>query len=240
MEDAHKLSVFVSYASEDRLHAINVASVLRAAGFNPWFDKDKLLPGVDWKAAIEKAVEKADAIVICVSRDSITKKGYLQEEIAKALAVAKEQPPGSVYLIPARLEPCDLPDEMEGVQWVDLFEPEGMPRLVEGLRAKAEAIKVEVVPEPSDDPLVGQYLATGNNSNGTMYEGQVIISPHDDDYLVTWYVAGERFVAHGMKRSMLTVEGDFNFTYLIDGAGQLEGEWDEGAIERLGKLRLDD
>ena len=96
MEDAKKLSVFVSYASEDRLHAINVASVLRAAGFNPWFDKDKLLPGVDWKTAIEEAVEDADAVVICVSRDSITKKGYLQEEIAKALAVAKEQPTGSV------------------------------------------------------------------------------------------------------------------------------------------------
>ncbi len=86
-----KLSVFISYASEDFSHARNIATVLSNAGFEPWLDKDRLLPGQDWKLEIEKAVSEADTIVICLSKVSINKRGYVQKEVARALDVAEEQ-----------------------------------------------------------------------------------------------------------------------------------------------------
>ena len=76
-----KLSVFVSYASEDLSHARNISSILKMKGYDSWFDKDRLLPGVDWKFEIDKAVEKADAVVICLSKFSTNKRGFVQKEI---------------------------------------------------------------------------------------------------------------------------------------------------------------
>jgi hypothetical protein len=33
----------------------------------PWLDEEELYPGQDWNLEIEKAVEAADAIIVCIS-----------------------------------------------------------------------------------------------------------------------------------------------------------------------------
>jgi hypothetical protein len=48
--------------------------------------------------------------------------GYLQREISEVLQVADEHPEDSIFVIPARLEPCDVPERFRRWQWVDLFE----------------------------------------------------------------------------------------------------------------------
>ncbi|WP_322760932.1 hypothetical protein [Frankia sp. Cr2] len=58
----------------------------------------------------------------------------LQRQIAWALDVAMEQPQGAVFMIPARLEPCDIPDRLRAWNHVDLFAPDGYARLVGALR----------------------------------------------------------------------------------------------------------
>ncbi len=232
-----KLSVFVSYASEDRAHAANIATILKSEGFSPWLDKEKLLPGQDWRLEIEKAVEEADAIVMCLSKLSTNKRGYVQKEIKKALDVADEQPEGAIFLIPARLEPCTVPRQLSAKQWVDIFEPDGMDQLVEALKIRAKNIGCPVIPEDVVDSLVGEYLASGNNSDGTSYSGRVIISVQGDEYLVTWYVADDHFEARGIRNEdELTVVGDFDVSYEIWANGELHGEWEENAFEHLTKL----
>ena len=231
-----KLSVFISYASEDVEHARNISLSLGSEGYDPWFDKDKLLPGSDWKLEIEKAVENCDAIVICLSRLSMNKRGFVQKEIKKALDIAEEQPEGEIFIIPCRLEPCDIPHSLKNKQWADLFEEGGLKKLLSGLQMKAESMGINVNKEKSDDELIGEYFASGNNDDGTDYSGRVIISKYKEHYLVTWYIAGEHFSANGYRDGKkLTVKGDFDFTYEIDNDGNMSGEWEEGAFERLVK-----
>lgn len=52
--------VFVAYVKEDRAMAEQLYDALEAAGFGSWMDVRKLLPGQNWRRAIENAIEDAD------------------------------------------------------------------------------------------------------------------------------------------------------------------------------------
>jgi hypothetical protein len=99
----------------------------------PWFDEEDILPGQDWDLAIRKAIRASDVVLVCLSRASVSKIGYLQKEIKHVLDVADEQPEGAIFLIPVRLEPCEVPERLRRWQWVDLFEEGGYPRLLRAL-----------------------------------------------------------------------------------------------------------
>jgi hypothetical protein len=125
--------VFISYAHEDEEEARRVYRQLEEVGFQCWFDKEALLPGVDWDREIRKAINNTDFIVILVSRKACTKRGYVQREIRMALDMTKEVPEGQAYLIPVRIENCDIPEEMSRYHYCDLFRDEGATRLVEAI-----------------------------------------------------------------------------------------------------------
>jgi hypothetical protein len=65
---------------------------LSRAGFDPWLDKEKLLPGQEWKDKIVTAVNSTDVMIVCLSRRSINKEGYVEKEIRYALELADEKP----------------------------------------------------------------------------------------------------------------------------------------------------
>jgi hypothetical protein len=60
-------------------------------------------------------------VLVCLSEVSVSKVGYIQKELKFALDIADQQPPGAIYLIPVRLEPCMVPDRLRHLQYVDLF-----------------------------------------------------------------------------------------------------------------------
>ena len=49
---------------------------------------------------------------------------------------ADEQPDNRIFLIPVRLEECDVPDQLKKWQWVDLFKPTGFDRLFKALQTR--------------------------------------------------------------------------------------------------------
>jgi len=53
------------------------------------------------------------------------------------LDVADEQPPGTISLIPLKLEECDVPDQLSRWQWVDIFDEKGYERLMRALDVRA-------------------------------------------------------------------------------------------------------
>jgi hypothetical protein len=61
----------------------------------------------------------------------------MQKEIKHALDVADEQPEGRIYVIPARLEECDVPARLSKFHWVDLFEDGGYGKVLEALKVRA-------------------------------------------------------------------------------------------------------
>jgi hypothetical protein len=114
---------------------------LRRDGFRPWLDEEDLLPGEEWDVSIRTAVRSSAAVVVCLSGSSITKEGYVQKEIRLALDVADEKREGTIFLIPLRLEDCDVPARLRRWQWVDLFQPGGYEKLLAALRSRISAVQ---------------------------------------------------------------------------------------------------
>jgi hypothetical protein len=139
------LRVFLCYASEDRPAVRQLYHRLCADGVDAWLDVEKLLPGEVWREAIPRAVRASDVVIVCLSHNS-TKAGYVQKEIRLALDVADEQPEGTIFLIPARLEEYTVPDRLSCWHWVNLFEEKGYERLMRALHARANALGISLSP----------------------------------------------------------------------------------------------
>ena len=124
------LKVFLCHASGDKPPVRDLYKRLVAEGVDAWLDKEKLLPGQDWRVEIPRAVQEADVVIVFLSKKSISKEGYVQKEIKFALDIAEEKPEGTIFLIPARLEECLVPERLSRWQWVDLFEDNGFVQLL--------------------------------------------------------------------------------------------------------------
>ncbi|MBK8619175.1 MAG: toll/interleukin-1 receptor domain-containing protein [Anaerolineales bacterium] len=136
-----KLLVFLSHASEDKIKVRKLFKRLKEDGFDPWMDKDRLLPGQDWKFEIEQALSKSDAILLCFSENAVSKESFIQREFKRAMEYQEEKPEGEIFVIPVRLDHCDVPQFIEDRQWVDF--PTQYKKLVLALtkRQKSLAIK---------------------------------------------------------------------------------------------------
>jgi hypothetical protein len=131
-----RLTVFLCHSSSDKPTVRSLYTRMRDDGFLPWLDEMSILPGEDWDRAIRRAIRACQVVLICLSRSSVAKAGYLQKEIRFVLDAADEQPEGTIFLIPARLEDVDVPDRLRRWQWVSLFEEQGYERLVLALRRR--------------------------------------------------------------------------------------------------------
>ncbi|KXK10974.1 MAG: hypothetical protein UZ14_CFX002003043 [Chloroflexi bacterium OLB14] len=178
------LKIFLSYASGDRTEVEKLHTFLSSQGTDVWYDQEKLLPGQDWNYEIHKGLDEADVILICLSKKSVNKEGYVQKEIRLALDLALEMPDGRIFLIPARLEECDLPYKLKSYQWVDLFTPNGMDKLIKSLNIRAEQVKANLLstdgspvpeikkekkskPKPRPKPSGGNVINIHGNVTGS-------------------------------------------------------------------------
>ncbi len=133
--------VFIAYVMEDGWLAERLYDALEAAGFSPWMDRRKLLPGQNWPRAIENAIEASDFFVACFSERSVAKKGGFQAEIRYALDCARELPLDDIFVVPVRFGQCRVPKAIQRqYQYVDLL-PDwqaGIEKLVGALRKEVE------------------------------------------------------------------------------------------------------
>ncbi len=121
-EPSGRVRVFLAYADEDRADVKRLYAALQQSGFEPWMDREKLLPGQNWPRAIERAIDLSEFFIGCFSRRSVAKRGHFQCELDYALSVAARVPAEEIFLIPVRLNECELPREIaRRVQHVDLF-----------------------------------------------------------------------------------------------------------------------
>jgi hypothetical protein len=132
--------VFIAYVEEDIDAASRLCEHLRAQGCNPWLDREKLLPGQNWPRSIERAIDMADYFVAVFSTRSVIKRGQFQSELRYALDCASRQPLDRSFLLPVRLETCEVPNRISrATQYVDLF-PDwdaGVRRLIDTIHQRA-------------------------------------------------------------------------------------------------------
>ncbi|MCO1655244.1 toll/interleukin-1 receptor domain-containing protein [Pseudonocardia humida] len=125
---------FLSHSSADKPAVHTLYDRLTADGVRCWLDEQDLLPGQDWESEIMRALDDAERVLVCLSRTSLAGAGFMRREVEFALDRAMDRRPGTIYLIPVRLEPCDIPRELKHLHHVDLFTPIGYTRLVHAIR----------------------------------------------------------------------------------------------------------
>jgi hypothetical protein len=121
---------FISYVREDGAAVDLLQGALEAAGVPVWRDTARLWPGEDWRAKIRSAIT-TDALVFicCFSRASVARnKTYQNEELMLAIEQLRQRSPGRPWLIPVRLDDCEVPDPFVGggrtlssIQYCDVF-----------------------------------------------------------------------------------------------------------------------
>lgn len=164
-EHQNRLRVFLCHASEDREQIRVLYRRLVQAGVKPWMDDEDLLPGQDWEYEIRKAVKASHVCIVCLSQRSITKPGFVQKEIGFAVDIADRQPQGTIFLIPARFEDCDVPERLQRPHWFDLFDrggfdEKGFGKLLRALKDRADGLgltlnyQVILRPEPLRNEVV--------------------------------------------------------------------------------------
>jgi glycine betaine/choline ABC-type transport system substrate-binding protein len=147
---------------------------LIADGFDPWLDEEELIAGQRWEKEIPRAVRRSDVVIVCLSRNSITKAGYIQKEIKFALDVADEQPEGTIFLIPLKLEDCNIPESLSWAQWINYFDDRGYERLRKALMHRADAMGLNTERIPA---VVSEGFHTPQNLAGNA--SRSLDAPHD-------------------------------------------------------------
>jgi hypothetical protein len=125
--------VFLCHAVVDLKRVSTLYDSLIEAGIRPWMAERDLGPGQDWKLEIKRALRRSRIVVVLLSTSAVSHTGYVQREIREALDLAALRPPGEVFIIPARLEHCDVPDRLQDLQWVDLYRRGGRQRLISAI-----------------------------------------------------------------------------------------------------------
>jgi len=167
-----KNKVFICYAREDEDTARRLYKDLQKAGMAPWMDKQDLIPGQNWKFILNQAIKGSDYFIALLSSHSVSKRGYVQKEFNYALDVLDGMPPDEIFVIPVRLEDCEVPyEKVKDIQWVDLFVDYdgGLKSILRafGQTAGAEIVEKTVVDTPtreSEEPLPGPSTVLVNDA----------------------------------------------------------------------------
>jgi len=168
MYSERKLRVFLCPSSDDKPIVRELYRQLNSEDWiDAWLDEKKLYPGQDWNYEIEQAVEEADVILVCLTKNSVTKEGYVQRELRIILDYADYKPEGTLYIIPVRLEECEPPKRIRRWQYADYFprnqQEIAYQRLLESLKFRAAHLGISTInlsqENTSDDAEEGVYGA---------------------------------------------------------------------------------
>ena len=144
-EKPRKLKVFLCHAVENKPIVQGLFNRLQDSGFDPWVDNESLLIGSDWDLEIQKAMRSSDAVIVCLSKISIKKEGYVQKEIKYAQEILLEKPEGTIFLLPVQLEDCDIPFGLRDIHWGKYFEPDGYEKIVKALKVRARQLGRKII-----------------------------------------------------------------------------------------------
>jgi len=136
---SQKVNLFLIHAHSDRKAVHKLYSRIIKDEIDAWMDVENLQPGQDWQHEIREAILKSDVVIVCLSRGFDKQHGYRHEELKIALEKAKSLPDDEIFIIPLRLEKCDMPESLGHLHRVDLFETGGYGKLIRALRERVQS-----------------------------------------------------------------------------------------------------
>lgn len=123
--------IFLSYARNDIEKVQPTREFLVAMGYNAWMDMYNLPPGSNLNLEIQKEIERCNYFIACLSHYSVDHRGYVQKEVKLALEEFYKIPEGMIYLIPVRLDECEVPYSLKSFTWIDMFQPGAKLKLLQ-------------------------------------------------------------------------------------------------------------
>jgi len=133
-------AVFLSYASEDAAAAERIATALRDAGIEVWFDKSELRGGDAWDHKIRRQIRDCVLFVPVISGNSeVRPEGYFRLEWDLADQRSHMIVRDRAFIVPVCLDgtpesDARVPESFQRVQWTRLPGGETSPAFVERVR----------------------------------------------------------------------------------------------------------
>ena len=138
---SRKLRVFLCHSHKDKDEVLKVFHNLRNENIDPWIDEYKLMPGSNWNREIMNEIRESDSVIVCLSNRMIQDQSYYQLEIDTAVKVA-ENMRDSIYLIPVKLERCDIPTSLSAFQCVEYYKSGGHAKLIRSLQLRSQQLQI--------------------------------------------------------------------------------------------------
>ncbi|KST67302.1 toll/interleukin-1 receptor domain-containing protein [Mastigocoleus testarum] len=139
------IQIFLAHANEDKPEVEKIYKHLENKGYKPWMDKKDLLPGQNWREETPKAIKQSQIFIAFFSQISVSKQGYMQKELRLALNHYAQMPPGKIFLIPLKLDDCEIPPlqlpelgmNLQDLHWLDYRESDALEKLVRSIESIA-------------------------------------------------------------------------------------------------------
>ena len=117
-----QVDIFVSYASEQRTLAEEIALALRAEGHRAFFDRTQLTDGDAYNAPLREAIEGSDLLVFLVSPEAVQEGRYTLTELGFA---EKKWPSPTGHVLPVMARPTDAASIPPYLRAVVMLRPAG-------------------------------------------------------------------------------------------------------------------
>jgi TIR domain-containing protein len=126
-------NVFISHRGADVLQAERLASELRAAGHQVWFDEWNIGLGDSIVERMNEGLEGAAYVVVCYSAAGVTSPWMGREWMA---ALARQLDGCGVKILPVRLTGGDPPAILADLKYADLVKDwdKGVSELLKAIR----------------------------------------------------------------------------------------------------------
>src|ERR1035437_9167175 len=111
--------VFLSHNSQDKPRVRKLAERLRAAGVRVWFDEWVIRPGDDIYLSVERGLEAARTLVLCLSPAAL---GSEWVGLERSTVLFRDPSNADRRFISLLLADCDLPDTIRRYKYVDFRE----------------------------------------------------------------------------------------------------------------------
>ena len=134
MDDSPSYDVFLSYSRDDDQAAEKLAGYLTDVGIRVFFDRWALVPGSDWQASLDKALQSSAALVLLISPSKAVST-WREKESQSADSAGKRIIP---VLLPGA-KPEKIPAFLKERVYVDFHkgmdDPQALNRLIASLEA---------------------------------------------------------------------------------------------------------
>jgi hypothetical protein len=164
--DRPPLSVFLSYASEDRQAAQLIRDALPSYGLSVWYDENSLTGGDAWDQKIRRQIRECDLFMPLISVQTEARhEGYFRREWRLAVERTLDMADDHTFLLPIVIDDTGqfgarVPEKFLQVQWLKL--PGGRPTpAFEALCRRLAAGDTRGAQAPRQPPAHGPRTTSG-------------------------------------------------------------------------------